>query len=71
MTGFFCFLILAAIHSAVVHWAFLDSSEKVLAKLPAAGSYFLAMTVSYRNYLQAIAVIGLVPQMVARIVYWA
>ncbi len=72
----FDFLTLAAaVHSAAVHWVSLDSSERALANLPAAqycfrdtiavGSCLLAMTVL--NCLQAIAVIGRVPQMIARI----
>ena len=71
MSRFFRLLTLAANHSVVASWAFLDSSERALAKLWAAQYYFRAMNAKYRSYFQAIAVIGLVPQMVARILYWA
>ena len=81
MTKFFYLLTLASIHSAAVYWASLDSSEKALAKIPAAqccfqdmtaaGSYLLAMTVNHRNCLRAIAVMGRVPPISAQIDYWA
>ena len=67
MSRFFRFLTPAANLSVVANWAFPDSSERVLAKLPAAQDYFQAKTAMYRSYFPAIAVIRLVPQIPAQI----
>ena len=71
MSRFLRFLTPAANPSVVGNWAFLDSSERVLAKLRAARAaryYFQAKTARYRSYFfQAIAVMCRVPQMFAQI----
>ena len=67
MSRFFRVLTLAANHSFVASWAFLDSSERALAKPQAAQYCFQARTARYRSYFRAIAVIHPVPQMAAQI----
>lgn len=67
MSRLFRFLTPAANLSVVANWAFLDGSEKALAKLRAAQYYFQAKTAKYRSYFQAIAVIRLVPQIPSQI----
>ncbi len=70
MSRFLRLLSLAANPSVVANWAFLDSSERALAKLRAARAaqyYFQAKTARYRSYFQAIPVMCRVPQMFAQI----
>ncbi len=74
MSRFLRLLSLAANHSVVANWAFLDSSERALAKLRAARAaraaqyYLQAKTARYRSYFfQAIAVMCRVSQMFAQI----
>ena len=67
MSRFFRLLSLAANYSFVANWAFLDSSEKALAKLRAAQNYFQAKIAKYRSYFQARTVMCRVPQMFAQI----
>lgn len=71
MSRFFRLLSLADNHSVVANWAFVDSSERALAKLQAAQYCFQAKTARYRSYFLAIAVIHLVPQMTAQILWRA
>ena len=67
MSRFLRLLSLAANHSVVANWAFLESSERALAKLRAAQHYFQAKIARYLSYFLAIAVMCRVPQMTAQI----